>query len=621
MATLKDLLVSGSSTLVGNLNATNINAESIAVNGNIMPQANGSYDLGSNNSQWKNIFANNFIGVATSAIAANLLTTTNALAYFTDSYGTFGDSAIIINTESKHITAFINGGQKSGTDLGVNAIAVGYQTTANGARSIAEGNQTIASGSYSHAEGNRSKASSSYSHAEGNQTTANGTYSHAEGYNTIANGTYSRTEGYNTIASANHAHAEGYQTRAEGKGAHAEGSNTIASNYYSHAEGYNTAALYHYSHAEGYNTATYEEISHTEGYDTKTYGYGSHAEGYNTITTATANYSHAEGYDTNASGFGAHAEGNLTKASGNYSHAEGYTTNASGNYSHAEGQYAKASGDHSHAEGYDTNATGTGAHAEGYMTNAIGVHSHTEGNRTNAIGLYSHTEGFGTVANYRSQHVFGEYNLIDNKSGSSSSGRGNYVEIVGNGTESTRSDIRTLDWDGNERLAGNFMPISVESAKNIGSSAVKWNNIYGNYVHGGVWNDYAEYRSVDITQPGRVVKEKGDGTLSITTSRLERGCEIITDTYGFAVGQTENNSVPIAAAGRVLAYPDADPSTFEIGAPVCSGPNGTVSMMTAEEEQKYPSRIIGTVSEIPTYEIWHGQKDIEVNGRIWIRIR
>ena len=42
--------------------------------------------------------------------------------------------------------------------------------------------------------------------------------------------------------------------------------------------------------------------------------------------------------------------------------------------------------------------------------------------------------------------------------------------------------------------------------------------------------------------------------------------------------------------------------------------------MSEEEEEKYPSRIIGTVSEIPTYEKW-GTGNAEVNGRIWIRIR
>jgi hypothetical protein len=80
--------------------------------------------------------------------------------------------------------------------------------------------------------------------------------------------------------------------------------------------------------------------------------------------------------------------------------------------------------------------------------------------------------------------------------------------------------------------------------------------------------------------------------------------------------------VPIAVSGRVLVYINEgrEEASKHIGWPVCSGPNGTVSIMTEEEEQKYPSRIIGTISEIPDYETW-GSNDIEVKGRIWIHIK
>ena len=142
-----------------------------------------------------------------------------------------------------------------------------------------------------------------------------------------------------------------------------------------------------------------------------------------------------------------------------------------------------------------------------------------------------------------------------------------------------------------------------------------------NVLWGACWNDYAECRNVSINEPGRVVKETPTGEMIITTQRLEKGCEIISDTYGFAIGENENAKTPIAATGRVLAYTDKPRETFELGMPVCSGPNGTVSQMTEEEARMYPWCIIGTVSEIPNYEIWHGGRDIEVNGRIWIRIR
>ena len=146
-------------------------------------------------------------------------------------------------------------------------------------------------------------------------------------------------------------------------------------------------------------------------------------------------------------------------------------------------------------------------------------------------------------------------------------------------------------------------------------------------VWGAVWNDYAEFREADTLEPGRCIKENGNDTLSLTTERLERGCEIISDTFGFAIGETEKAKTPVATTGRVLAYPYESKEEFaaHIGWPVCSGPNGTVSIMTKEEEEKYPSRIIGIISAVPEYDIWHcgGDKEkfVEVNGRVWIRVR
>lgn len=94
---------------------------------------------------------------------------------------------------------------------------------------------------------------------------------------------------------------------------------------------------------------------------------------------------------------------------------------------------------------------GLQATAEGYQTTASGDNSHAEGIYTTASGPASHAEGIGTIANHESQHVFGEYNIAD---GSATTNRGNYVEIVGNGSSNARSNARTLDWNGNEVLAG-----------------------------------------------------------------------------------------------------------------------------------------------------------------------
>lgn len=140
-------------------------------------------------------------------------------------------------------------------------------------------------------------------------------------------------------------------------------------------------------------------------------------------------------------------------------------------------------------------------------------------------------------------------------------------------------------------------------------------------VYGAVWNDYAEYRQTkEYIQPGYCVIETGKGDLIKSSKRLQPGANIVSDTFGFAIGETEQTKTPLAASGRVLAYPYEDRDSYQAGDPVCSGPNGTISKMTREEVREYPERIIGTVSEIPSYEIW-GTGNVKVNNRIWIKVK
>lgn len=140
-------------------------------------------------------------------------------------------------------------------------------------------------------------------------------------------------------------------------------------------------------------------------------------------------------------------------ANGVFSHAEGSSI-AIGTVSHSEGIGTIALGAYSHAEGIRTNANGGYSHAEGSGTIAAGSSSHAECSNTKALGYASHSDGNRTIAQCRSNHVFGEFNLPDT-GGSSSVSKGDYIEIVGNGTaEDARSNARTLDWNGNEVLAG-----------------------------------------------------------------------------------------------------------------------------------------------------------------------
>lgn len=107
------------------------------------------------------------------------------------------------------------------------------------------------------------------------------------------------------------------------------------------------------------------------------------------------------------------------------------------------------------------------------------------------------------------------------------------------------------------------------------------------------------------------------------------GCRIISDTWGHIIGESTEANTPIAVSGRVLVYPYRDRKEYHIGDCVCSAPNGTADIMTREEIEKWPDRIIGIVNEIPDYEIWEQiERDnkehiikVKIKERIWVDVK
>jgi len=151
-------------------------------------------------------------------------------------------------------------------------------------------------------------------------------------------------------------------------------------------------------------------------------------------------------------------------------------------------------------------------------------------------------------------------------------------------------------------------------------------NVYVNttgVLYGAAWNDYAEYRTYPKEEMpyGRCVVEVGDDTMELADGRLIPGAAICSDTFGFAIGETDECNMPIAVSGRVLAYPYEGREEFakNIGRPVCSGPNGTVSIMSDEEYKEKGYCCVGTISAIPNYEVW-GTGNVNVDGRVWISV-
>lgn len=140
-------------------------------------------------------------------------------------------------------------------------------------------------------------------------------------------------------------------------------------------------------------------------------------------------------------------------------------------------------------------------------------------------------------------------------------------------------------------------------------------------LYGAVWNDYAEYRTQKETvKPGYCVASADNGEVYKTTEKFQACDGIVSDTFGFAIGETDECKTPLAVAGRVLAYCEGDRYNYHSGDTVCAGPGGKVCKMTREEIREWPDRIVGIVSEIPEYETW-GSGNIAVDGRIWIKIK
>lgn len=346
-----------------------------------------------------------------------------------------------------------------GTDSGsevAGAVVIGqvqgqFASKATGTWSLAEGSETTASAETAHAEGTGTTASGYASHAEGITTTASGYASHAEGYTAFASGSYSHVEGSNTTASGMYSHAEGGSTLASGYHSHAEGSSTIANSASQHVFGAyniadsNTAVALRGTYVEIVGNGT--GVNNKSNARTLDWNGNEVLAGKLTVGTAPTNNMDVA---TKQYVDGFNLTGNIKPGTGSGSIRIGKITGS--DQVTASGLYSVAIGN------ADTLASGK-------MSLAVGDDVVTSGDQSFAIGEYagargdnSQAMGWGTSASYRSQHVFGEFNIAESTQGVSNykSQRGTYIEIVGNGQEDAESNARTLDWNGNEKLAGSL---------------------------------------------------------------------------------------------------------------------------------------------------------------------
>ena len=481
----------------------------------------------------------------------------------------------------------------SSTASGTGAVAVGIMTEATSTSCFAEGQATLASGQSAHAEGQSTKALGFYTHAEGYNTIANGGSSHVSGnYNVVddpypewtANTAYEvgdivkRTSGsiiwvYKCIVAnsdskfvnANweeqnygrmtYAEIVGNGTaedaRSNARALDWDGNEYLAGDVYVHCDDDSTGGtklatedsipVEAGSGAGSVQGKSFEFNGNTISSGTAS-GVGAFAVG--AMTQATGHFSHAEGEQTIASGLSAHAEGQMSNASGKWSHAEGGSTVASGDFSHVEGKNAVASGSYSHVEGLFTIANGGGSNVSGYFNVEDDPYPEWTANTSYEVGDRVKRTSGTTINTYECKTANNDATFTSSN-WTSLSGKMTYAEIVGNGTaDNARSNARTLDWDGNEWLAGG---LTVEGTLNRGRKANttvgEGSFAFGNNVTASgdcsisfgegstVSGDYSFASGHDNEVTGEAAYAEGDSNIVSGYAAHVEGCDI--EAHGF----------------------------------------------------------------------------------------
>lgn len=169
----------------------------------------------------------------------------------------------------------------------------------------------------------------------------------------------------------------------------------------------------------------------------------------------------------------------------------------------------------------------------------------------------------------------------------------------------------------------NFTNTTASTSKTTGAITIAGGlgvagQIYADKVLGAAWNDYAEFRSIfGSAEPGDVVIEFARGFVVKSDKRLCSCGMVVSDTFGFSIGQTNESDVPVAVSGRVLVSVEGDRSKYKVGDVLCTGSCGKASRMRWYERILFPHRAIGIVSSIPNKLYWN---EVEIKNRVWMKV-
>lgn len=174
--------------------------------------------------------------------------------------------------------------------------------------------------------------------------------------------------------------------------------------------------------------------------------------------------------------------------------------------------------------------------------------------------------------------------------------------------DTTSAKIPVVGW--NAATQKLVYPSTTTASKQI------YMNMSSGVLYGACWNDYAETVETDFTYiPGTCVVPSKYNRYTMSTRDFTPGACIISDTFGFILGGDSDTRQPIGVSGRVLAYVDDE---FKVGDVVGSGCTGNLRVMNKLQQILHPASIVGIIDEIPSYETWN---DIEVNNRVWVRLK
>jgi len=138
-------------------------------------------------------------------------------------------------------------------------------------------------------------------------------------------------------------------------------------------------------------------------------------------------------------------------------------------------------------------------------------------------------------------------------------------------------------------------------------------------IWNSVFNDIADFQELnDNLIYGKCYYDTINGAKICNVRCQESVIGIASDTFGYALGSGKGG-ISIAIAGWVLAFVDKE---YIIGVPLTNDENGNLTKMTLEEKQIYPERMVAIYKKKQDSKWWGPEKkEIEVNGRHWVKVK